>query len=84
MNIGRQWEDRLRIWAEQFPKHYYRETETLNLSYFTTMDHLRFDEAVKGQYVPAPPASTPEEPTNPESPTVEESTPEESNPGQGG
>ena len=56
MNIGRQWEDRLRIWAEQFPKHYYRETETLNLSYFTTMDHLRFDEAVKGQYVPAPPA----------------------------
>ena len=54
MNIGRQWEDRLRIWAEQFPKHYYRETVPLTLSYFTTMDHLRFDEAVKGQYIPAP------------------------------
>lgn len=36
------------------------------------------------QYVPAPPASTPEEPTNQESPTVEESTPEESTPGEGG
>ena len=22
MQIGRQWEDRLRLWAEQFPKHY--------------------------------------------------------------
>ncbi len=54
MNIGRQWEDRLRIWAEQFPKHYYRETAPLPLSYFTTMDHLRFDDAVKGQYIPAP------------------------------
>ena len=54
MNIGRQWEDRLRIWAEQFPKHYYREVGPLTLSYFTTMDHLRFDEAAKEPYVPAP------------------------------
>ena len=54
MNIGRQWEDRLKIWAAQFPKHYYREYGVLNLSCFTTMDHLRFDEAVKGPYVPAP------------------------------
>ena len=56
MNIGRQWEDRLRIWAEQFPKHYYREAEKLTLSYFTTMDHLRFDEAIQGPFVPAPAA----------------------------
>lgn len=54
MNIGRQWEDRLRIWAEQFPKHYYREIAPLTLSYFTTMDHLRFDDAVKGPYAPVP------------------------------
>ena len=54
MNIGRQWEDRLRIWAEQFPKHYFRSHAAMELSYYTTMEHLRFDEAVKGQYVAAP------------------------------
>ena len=54
MNIGRQWTDRLRIWAEQFPKHYYRKHDTIEVSYFTTMEHLSFDEAVKGQYSPAP------------------------------
>ena len=54
MNIGRQWSDRLRIWAEQFPKHYYRKYAPIDLSFFTTMDHLPFDEAVKGEYLPAP------------------------------
>ena len=54
MNIGRQWSDRLRIWAEQFPKHYYREVAPIDLSFFTTMDHLPYDTAVNGQYVPAP------------------------------
>ena len=54
MNIGRQWEDRLRIWAEQFPRHYYREFAPLSLSYFTTMAHLRLDEAARESYAPAP------------------------------
>ena len=54
MNIGRQWTDRLRIWAEQFPKHYFVKQGRLPVSYFTTMDHLPFDEAVDGPYRPAP------------------------------
>lgn len=54
MNIGRQWNDRLRIWAEQFPKHYYRMCSPVDLSYFTTMDQLSFSDAVQGQFVPAP------------------------------
>ena len=54
MNIGRQWTDRLRIWAEQFPKHYYRKYDSIDVSYFTTMEHLSFDEAVKGEYSPVP------------------------------
>lgn len=54
MNIGRQWTDRLRIWAEQFPKHYFVKQGQLSVSYFTTMDHLPFDEAVDGPYIPAP------------------------------
>ena len=54
MNIGRQWNDRLKIWAEQFPKHYYREYAPVSVSFFTTMEHLSFNEAVKGQYLPVP------------------------------
>ena len=54
MNIGRQWEDRLRIWAEQFPRHYMKKAATLSLEGFTTMDHWAFDRAVKGSYSPAP------------------------------
>ena len=54
MNVGRQWSDRLRIWAEQFPKHYYRKVGSIAVSYFTTMDHIPFETAAQGQYAPAP------------------------------
>ncbi|MBR2889247.1 MAG: alpha-mannosidase [Oscillospiraceae bacterium] len=54
MNIGRQWADRLKLWAQQFPKHYFRKIGVLDVEYFTTMEHLPFDRAVQGQYVPAP------------------------------
>ena len=54
MNIGRQWNDRLKLWAEQFPKHYYRKYAQLPVSYFTTMEHLTFAQAVAGAYAPAP------------------------------
>ena len=54
MNIGSQWNDRLRIWAEQFPKYYYRKAAALSVSYFTTMDHIPFEQAAQGHYAPAP------------------------------
>ena len=54
MNIGSQWNDRLRIWAEQFPKYYYRKAAALSVSYFTTMDHIPFEHAAQGHYAPAP------------------------------
>ena len=57
MNIGRQWEDRLRIWSEQFEKHYFTACAPLSLSFFTTMDQLAFDEAVKGRFVPVQPGT---------------------------
>ena len=53
MDVGRQWGDRLRIWAEQFPKHYYRAFGTLDMEYFTTMDRLTFEEAARGSFTPA-------------------------------
>ena len=58
MNIGRQWEDRLRIWAEQFPKHYVKQAAVLSLTGFTTMEHQAFDQAVKGRFTPAPKGMT--------------------------
>lgn len=54
MNIGRQWEDRLRLWSEQFEKHYFAAAAPLPLSFFTTMEQLPLDIAVKGRFVPAP------------------------------
>ena len=54
MNIGSQWNDRLKIWAEQFPKYYYRKAAALPVSYFTTMEHIPIEQAVQGHYVPAP------------------------------
>ena len=54
MNIGSQWNDRLRIWAEQFPKYYYRKVAALSVSYFTTMEHIPFEQAAQGHYAPAP------------------------------
>lgn len=54
MNIGRQWNDRLRLWAEQFPKHYYGKFAPLAVSWFPTMEHLSLAQAQQGQYTPAP------------------------------
>ncbi len=55
MNIGRQWEDRLRIFAEQFPKHYYRPEDTLPVTYFSTMEQLSYEAALQGDFAPLSP-----------------------------
>lgn len=54
MNIGRQWEGRLRIWSEQFEKHYTHSPVPLSLTYFTTMARLSFGEAAAQVFSPAP------------------------------
>ena len=54
MNIGRQWTDRLRIWAAQFDKHFILESVPLAVSFFTTMDQLTFAAALEGDFSPAP------------------------------
>ena len=52
MDIGRQWQDRLRIWAEQLPKHYYARQGVLPVEYFTTMTHLPLEEAMARPFTP--------------------------------
>lgn len=54
MNIGRQWTDRLRIWSEQFEKHFITDSIPLEVSYFTTMEQLSLAEAARGAFQPAP------------------------------
>ena len=53
MNIGRQWEDRLRIWGEELEKRYVARRFPLQVSYFTTMDHLPLAQAAQGPFQPA-------------------------------
>lgn len=54
MNIGRQWEDRLKIWADQFDKHFISDSIPLTVSGFTTMEQLSFVQAAQGSFAPAP------------------------------
>ena len=54
MNIGRQWEDRLRIWGEELEKRYVARRIPLQVSFFTTMDHLPLAQAAQGPFQPAP------------------------------
>lgn len=54
MNIGRQWSDRLKIWHEEFPRHYFRPWDSCALEYHTTMDYLTAAEALGLPFSPAP------------------------------
>lgn len=54
MNIGRQWEERLKIWSAQFEKHYFHKCAALPMEYFPTFEHLEYQAAVKGDFLPAP------------------------------
>ncbi|MDD5899077.1 MAG: glycoside hydrolase family 38 C-terminal domain-containing protein [Clostridia bacterium] len=54
MNIGRQWEDRLKIWAEQFEKHYVIKHAAVPVCFFTTMEQLPLEQVRRMPFQPAP------------------------------
>lgn len=54
MNLGRQWDSRLKIWDEAFEKNIYRPLGTLDMEGFTTMDFLSLNAAKKGDFRPFP------------------------------
>ncbi len=54
MNLGRQWNSRLKIWDEAFEENIYRPLGTLDMEGFTTMDFLSLDAAKKGDFRPFP------------------------------
>ena len=54
IDMGRQWEDRLRIWSEQFEKQYFRKYRSLAVEYFSTLERLPLARAEAEAFVPAP------------------------------
>ena len=52
--LGRQWEDRLRIWAEQLEKRYVRWVAEVDTAWCTSFDHLTPEEAARRTFRPAP------------------------------
>ena len=54
MKLGRQWDERLKIWDEAFVENLYRELGELSLSGFTTKAQLTWQQASKQAVKPFP------------------------------
>lgn len=54
MKLGRQWDERLKIWDEAFAENLYRELGELSLSGFTTKAQLTWQQASKQAVKPFP------------------------------
>ncbi len=52
MGLGRQWEERLKIWDEAFTLNLYQKIRALNLWGFTTMEHISRERAETENYQP--------------------------------
>ena len=57
---GRQWKDRLAMWAEEFPRHYMVPAEELKITGFFTKERLSMNQALEraGQEAKPVPAGT--------------------------
>ena len=52
MKLGRQWDERLKIWDEAFERNLYRKLGEAELSGFTTMEHLSLEQAAVREFQP--------------------------------
>ncbi len=57
MKLGRQWDRRLEIWDEAFLPNLYRQLGEVELSAFTTMEHIRLEQARGEEFRPFPPGT---------------------------
>ena len=48
MKLGRQWDERLKMWDEAFGRNLYTQLEETALSGFTTMEQLTLEQAAAG------------------------------------
>ncbi|MCI8286883.1 MAG: alpha-mannosidase [Lachnospiraceae bacterium] len=54
MKLGRQWDERLRIWDEAFGRNLYTRLGEAELSGFTTMEQLSLEQAMSREFQPFP------------------------------
>lgn len=54
MKIGRQWDERLKIWDEAFERNLYTPLGEITLSGFTTMELLNLEQAAQQRFRPFP------------------------------
>lgn len=54
MKLGRQWDERLKIWDEAFERNLYTRLGEFSLSGFTTMEHLSLEQAAERDFRPFP------------------------------
>lgn len=54
MKLGRQWDERLKIWDEAFEDNLYTRLGEISLSGFTTMAHLSLEQAAGQDFQPFP------------------------------
>ncbi len=54
MKLGRQWDERLKMWDEAFGRNLYTQLEETALSGFTTMEQLTLEQAAAGSFRPFP------------------------------
>ena len=52
MSLGRQWDNRLKIWDNAFSEHFYQPIEELEITGFTTMEQLSLEMAKAEKYEP--------------------------------
>ncbi len=54
MKIGRQWDERLKMWDEAFGRNLYTQLGEITLSGFTTMEQLNLKQAAQQRFRPFP------------------------------
>ena len=57
MKLGRQWDERLKIWDEAFGKLVFTELGNLKMDGFTTYDQLTLEKAASRDFRPFPPGT---------------------------
>ncbi len=54
MTLGRQWDERIKIWVDYLPKFFFTPVQSVSMEYCTTMEHLSFEQAQALTYRNAP------------------------------
>lgn len=58
MNLGRQWQQRLRIWTEELQKYFYTPIMGIEFEGFTTFEHITLEQAGHSSRKPMPTATS--------------------------